>query len=268
MGWNDVYWKHSNNRTVYAKKHHELMLEKYPDEIQESICDTIEYDSRNKMFDLEKTSTDDNTFRVSVVNMDTVSAIMKYGVEEDTIALNFASYKHAGGGYMQGSSAQEESLCMESILYEVLSNEQLADYYAYNNQHLNHALYENRALLSPHIIFEKDGQKKKVSVLTVASPNRRAYMTYTANASENKNLEVLENRIRFITEIISNNRPDTVILGAFGCGVFGQDPYKVSEMFKKWMKGVPVKNVIYAVIDKGGHSKEGAYAIFKKTFET
>ena len=41
--------------------------------------------------------------------------------KESICALNFASYKNPGGKFMDGSSAQEECLCHESILYEVLS---------------------------------------------------------------------------------------------------------------------------------------------------
>ena len=56
-----------------------------------------------------------------------------------------------------------------------------------------------------------------------------------------------------------------MILGAFGCGVFGQDPHVVAELFRENMKNVGIKTV-YAVIDRGGHSKEGAFAAFEDVF--
>ena len=83
-----------------------------------------------------------------------------------TAILNYASYKHPGGYFLGGSSAQEEVLCHESNLYPIL----LAfddTYYAWNRQRLNRALYLDRAI---YVVFEKDNSRK---LATCASPNYR-----------------------------------------------------------------------------------------------
>lgn len=118
----------------------------------------------NNVFWNTKLYDDTNTFdelnpvltrEVSVVDLDTVSAIFRYKRKEKrTAILNFASYKNAGGMFLQGSSAQEESLCHASFLYNVLS--EFKDYYAWNDKHKNRALYENRALYSPDVVFTND----------------------------------------------------------------------------------------------------------------
>ena len=88
--------------------------------------------------------------KIEVVDMDSVSAIFQYA-ENNTAVLNFASYKNPGGMFVNGSKAQEECLCHESFLYNVLKENQ--NYYNWNNQHKNRALYLNRALYSPNIKF-------------------------------------------------------------------------------------------------------------------
>ena len=141
---------------------------------------------------------------------------------------------------------------------------ELADYYEYNAYHTNRSLYENRALLSPGIVFVREDKETAATVLTVAAPNRSAYLNNNAGATEEDNLNALKDRIGFIADIVNAQNAEVAILGAFGCGVFGQDPRVVAGIFKDKMKNSTVKIIVYAVIDRGGHTKEGAYALFRK----
>lgn len=65
--------------------------------------------------------------------------------------LNFADYLSPGGRYLQGATAQEEILCHQSNLYQIISN--FNKYYEWNNQHINYHLYRNRAIYSPNVVF-------------------------------------------------------------------------------------------------------------------
>ncbi len=251
------------NRKEQAARHHARMLAEKAAEIQRSIA-------RTKIY----SHTVDNAGEYNgnpgsmVVNMDTVSAVFEYGTGDDkTIVLNFASFKNPGGGFLTGALAQEEAVCMESTLYQVIGDPSFADYYDYNAHHTNRSLYEDRALLSPGIVFIKSDKESAAAMLTVAAPNRSAYLTNNAEATEEENLKALKNRIGFIADIINAHNAEVVILGAFGCGVFGQDPKTVASIFKDKMKNSTVKKIVYAVIDRGGHTKEGAYALFKKEIE-
>ena len=264
MGWNDAYWRGKNERISKAKRHHEEMLKNFPEEIKNSVNNTKTYSPGSLGFLATHGNPD-----VSVDNADTVSAVFKYNdPDKRTIVLNFASYKNPGGGFMQGSSAQEESLCHESTLYEVLSDKGNADYYEWNNRYKNKALYLDRALLSKDVLFMRDGKTVKADVLTCAAPNCKAYMDYIPGANKKANLDALDSRIRFIRNIIAaESNVGTIILGAFGCGVFGQNPETVARLFMREMESIDADRVVYAVIDKGGHSKEGAYATFKRVQE-
>ena len=111
-----------------------------------------------------------NTFYLK--DQDSVSCLFGLTDRSKTAILNYASYKHPGGYFLGGSSAQEEALCHESNLYPIL----LAfddTYYAWNRQRLNRALYLDRAIYTPDVVFEKDDSRKLADVITCASPNYR-----------------------------------------------------------------------------------------------
>lgn len=149
-----------------------------------------------------------------------------------TVVLNFASYRNPGGKYMEGSQAQEESLCHESNLYLIL-REFRHSFYEWNNRNLNYGLYQNRALLSPKVSFKHVEDTSRVDVLTCAAPNVRYYalnrMSYQNAIATPEYNATISSRIKFIMNIV--NRYDCVILGAFGCGVFRNPPAKVARTF-------------------------------------
>ena len=179
---------------------------------------------------------------------------------EKIAALNFASYKHPGGGFMKGSSAQEESICHESNLYNVIS--QFGDsFYAENNEDKNKALYRDKGLYSPDIVFERGNRQALCDVITCASPNKKVAQKY-CYVSDSQNYKALESRIKFVLDIAEDNNVDTLILGAYGCGVFGQDPIEVANLFKQELRGRSFKKVVFA-IPKG---RNGNYDAFRRVF--
>ena len=116
---------------------------------------------------------------VIIAPTDTVSAIFQYTSEQDgkIAALNFASYKHPGGMFIKGSSAQEESLCHASFLYNVLKEFE-DSYYKENRKNLNRSLYTNKALYSPNIKFFNKTSKSLISVfLEILSSTDATYFS-------------------------------------------------------------------------------------------
>ena len=181
-----------------------------------------------------------------VVLLDSVSAIFaEEDLESKICALNFASFKNPGGMFMEGSTAQEECLCHESFLYNVLSS--FPDFYKENQSKKNKALYVNRALYTPDICFVRKDIMGISDVLTCAAPNFTAASKY-CNVTREENRKVLESRIRFVLDIMEYKEVKIPILGAYGCGVFGQDAREVAEVFKEAIKDHAFKKVIFAVI--------------------
>ena len=226
------------------------MQQNYGQYIKNSIDNTIMY-SEKDMFSLKN---DKNVATEIVVEgIDTVAATMNIykenpGARRRVCVLNFASYKEPGGMFIEGSKAQEECICHESTLYPVLK-EFNDTYYAQNNQAKNKALYLNRALYSPEIVFVHNNEAVLADVLTCAAPNFAAAKKY-CNVSEDENLQVLRNRCEFVLDIMQANNVNVPILGAYGCGVFGQDAKVVATIFKELLmkSEYTFEKVVFAVI--------------------
>lgn len=180
----------------------------------------------------------------------TLQAAEKY-VEngERTAILNFANPIKPGGGVKSGATAQEEDICRASNLYLCLSHENACSYY---DAHMEEYTTSKKRLLSwsDRVIYtegctvirrdvcdnhgkwatERLEKSYFVNVLTCAAP-----MIYGSLSVEEENeyKEIMPNRIRNIFEVALDNDIETLILGAFGCGVFRNPPEYVAGEFKE-----------------------------------
>lgn len=261
MAYIKEYWNGREKRAEQARKHTKEMQKVYKDKIEESIRDTIIYDTyfvSNKNYSC-------NT-NIIVESSDSISSIIKHvdKCKDKMAVLNFSSYKNPGGMFINGSKAQEECLCHESFLYNVLS-QFVIPFYDWNNRHKNKALYLNRGLYSPNIIFCKDGNCVSCDVITCAAPNKSAAQKYQ-NVSDEENTKVLRSRIKFVLDIAKDNYVDTLILGAYGCGVFGQDAKEVASIFKEYLNTTHkcFKKVVFAI----PNGRDGNLEAFKEVFNS
>lgn len=249
------YWENKEARKEIAIEHTKKMEEKYGKEIENCIKATKIY-GNTFIYPIQNNI----ICNVSVANMNSTQAIFDFASGK-TAVLNFASYKNPGGKFIEGSRAQEESLCHDSFLYNVLKTKN--EFYAWNIDHKNRGLYTNRALYTPDVIFEKDGYTQKCDVITCAAPNYSLAIKYGWSLME-QNSQALESRIKFVIDIAKENKVDTLILGAYGCGVFCQNPYEVANLFKKYATN-QFKNIIYAIPEgKDNNYKAFKEAIFNK----
>ena len=250
------YWNDKQERKAKAIAHDKEMSTKYSQEIKTSIDNTLIYQtnqigivcqtkSGKQEFSINKWKDFSEDTKYHVVQKDSVSALLFPQLQGKICVLNFASFKNPGGMFLNGSSAQEESLCHESFLYNVLK--EFPNFYNFNKSHLNKGMYLDRALYSPDIIFSRNKQIKLVDVLTCAAPNYSVALKYN-NFTKEDNQKALESRINFVKSILEANHVDVAILGAWGCGVFKQDPANVANLWKQ--NGVPVKTTVFAIPDK------------------
>lgn len=170
-----------------------------------------------------------------------------------------ASYRTPGGNYLSGGWSPECQICAESNLFPAL--EALKDtYYAANGQSTHGGLYSDRAAYIPNIVFTTEGVVKKRDVLVIAPPNRRFALENHRSEAE-CDLD-LRNRIEAMMRIAAANEPDTLILGAFGCGSFGNDDQVVADLFKKWLDEHPGLFERVAIVISGGPGLDVFRAVF------
>ena len=252
-------WVTKDELANVARLHHMQMGEKHMPDIKESVQRSIVYGGDNiKPNELKEYGSPTQI----VLNKDSVTALAE--VRKDFVRpclLNFASYKYPGGGFLNGSRAQEEAICHDSILYEVLSSPELAKYYEWNNQHKNRSMYLDRAVYSPRVLFEKNGETFYADVITCAAPNIGTAIRYNMSTSE-ENLELMKQRMNFIAKILEENHVDCLIGGAWGCGVFGQLPEEVAELYKSTKYGKTLKEIVHPIIGNNNN-----FEVFKKVLE-
>lgn len=242
-------WSKQDFMAQAAIEHRDAMEERYAGSIARSIKNT-------HLYSYSVTAGKQRKRKLPVITVegrDTVSAITSYAGKYHNpntrhgkvAALNFASYTTPGGGYLTGSRAQEEALCHESTLYNVLARQE--PYYAWNRQHLGSGMYRNRALYSPDVLFFQDNQVYRCDIITCAAPNRSGKSCL--KDSESVNTRVLTERIKFVLMLAEKEEVDTLILGAWGCGVFGQNPVQVAELFRTELCSQPYgfSRVIFAI---------------------
>lgn len=178
---------------------------------------------------------------VSCRNIDSFSAaeeLYRDSRVSKILVLNFANPFKPGGGVRAGATAQEEDLCRRSSLLLSLESDAAGEYYRYNLA-LDSWLSSDAIILTPHveIIKASDGDLLEeplvVSVMTCAAPMVREGKE---GLSEQQYRDIFYKRICTMLMCAAEWHYDGLVLGAFGCGAFGNDAGVVSDLFYKALK--------------------------------
>ncbi len=152
--------------------------------------------------------------------------------------LNFASAKHPGGGFLGGARAQEESLARSTGLYSSLLK--YPAHYTFHKQHKT-TLYSDRMIYSPDcpVLRTDDGtwleQPYIVDFITSPAPNAGA-IKQNEPQSIAQIEPVFRERISKLLALLASQECDALILGAWGCGAFRNDPQLVASLFWEQLK--------------------------------
>lgn len=255
--------KERNDRATHAVLHTKEMEEKYSAEIEKAYVNTMTYTGFPNGYFSESakymraftpyTKKKNNTAQEFFLRKMTSTQAVINSTNKVAV-LNFASYKNPGGQFYRGSKAQEEDLCHDSYLYNVLRRFE-STYYAKNREDLNKGMYNDRALISPDIRFFSDGVESYADVITCAAPNKIACVRYNA-FTEEENFEALKQRAKFLAEIAdAGTKASEMIIGAWGCGVFMQNIYQVFAVLLDEFNKTHFDTITFAVPDGKTYQK-------------
>lgn len=241
------------DKKIYIEKIHSNSLENSSLVIPEEC---------SKLEEKYKKNTLENKCSVIVINESTVKATLDLINRNLTYVgvLNFASSKNPGGGFLNGALAQEESIALSSGLYDTqIKNEK----YYLENRACKTMMYTDNMIYSKDVVFIRDDNLKLLnrpvtaSIITAPAVNFGQVLLKRENSSLAK--ITMKNRMRKVLALFADRKDKNLVLGAYGCGVFRNDPKLIASYFKELLYDENFisyfDNIVFAVLDKSKDKK-------------
>ncbi len=185
---------------------------------------------------------------IQVCNETTLGAAFRLvGQGLKSLALNFANGVETGGGFLHGARAQEEVICRSSALYQTLLDDPMYEFHRKRPSPDS----SDWAILSPDVpVFRLDDgtsleQPWLFDVITCAAP-------YAPRVGKQESAQLLKQRIHRVLAIAQAYGYETLVLGAWGCGAFGNDSYQTACDFRSALENEfsgAFSNIVFAISD-------------------
>ena len=205
---------------------------------------------REPLSDASKTPRFEKEAEIIISKKRTFEAAQAYSkLGEKVAVLNFASSTNPGGGVVNGAGAQEECLCRISTLYFTLDTDENWKRFYNSHRKARTPLHNDDILYTKNItVFKNDTTSPKllpenewydVDVITCAAPNLRENPSNRYNSGDGNQRLILNNEELYslhekrdsrIFDAAASQNVDVLVLGAFGCGAFMNDPKVVAKV--------------------------------------
>ena len=205
-------------------------------ELHDAVTQTRLISAEEGMALLEARPNPQENFLIPQVTRETtLEAAQRLVTEEmqtDLLILSFASANRPGGGFLNGASAQEESLAGSSGLYPALMTQ--PGFFKRKS-----GLNSSQGIYIPDLPFIRDSEGNLLenpylaSVVSMAAPNRGS----VPSRSKRKIDPTIRNRAGIILALAEKYNHRSLLLGAWGCGAFRNDPVIVADAFGSWLEG-------------------------------
>ncbi len=116
----------------------------------------------------------------------------------------------------------------------------------------HNCVYRHYILYSNDVAFFKDDQGKDLDqviytdVITLPAPNLKDTRT-VRTLNEFAYAKVIKNRLMGMAAVLNIMHPDLVVLGAWGCGAFRNDPKQIGKLFAQVVPFLDVKKVVFSI---------------------
>jgi uncharacterized protein (TIGR02452 family) len=189
--------------------------------------------------------------KITLVNDDCLNQITP-----NSCLINNASYKKLGGGCKNGRIAQEEMIAYRTnmmILEETVSFDYPLGLY-------NMLWFENVSLIKDNNF--NTIEPIQFDVLTIPAVNW--------NKRKDEGLYITDTKIQSILDICYTRKVSKIIVTAWGCGVFKNNPKTIAQLFKKWINIYDgcFEEIVFSIIETTDPAFEALntsnYKIFKE----
>lgn len=213
--------------------------------------------------------------RVRVIDSDTIDAALSLqsDLRKPVAILNMANANFAGGGWQHGALAQEEAICYRSSLIKTLHRK-------------HYPIPDDAAIYSPTVMIIRENMKNGHDLLDFRDPSQLNVISVVSCAAvckpflkkdsfgrpmyqDQNDIKLMKEKMRVILRTAIRNRHRQIVLGAFGCGAFGNPNYVVAALWadvleEKEFQGGYWKDVVFAVLDGKGVSN---FSVFHAQLE-
>jgi len=182
---------------------------------------------------------------ISVVNQDIIQTILQLDIDVKPLVLNLASFKNVGGGVANGCMAQEEEISRKTSFM----------------MHDHTGLYKmkhDQINFTPDVIVIRDAnynllidhERRLVDIISVAAL-KDPKLDQNNNFYKNQRILTKE-KIETIFKFAIDNKYNTIILGALGCGAYHNPSHEIINIFNECIikYGKNFKNIIFSVLSK------------------
>jgi uncharacterized protein (TIGR02452 family) len=156
---------------------------------------------------------------------------------------------------LNGAQAQEEAIARASGLHASIAGQR--EMYDRARADPN-PLYTDHMIYSPDVPYFRDDDHQlldrpfKVSVITSPAVNAKQC---TQSVHQRAVYDTMKNRMRKVIRLAAAQGNKVLVLGAFGCGVFGNDPAAIARIEKELLVDEGLRNhfdVVANPIPAGG----------------
>ncbi|KAL8825567.1 MAG: hypothetical protein Q9170_007747 [Blastenia crenularia] len=220
---------------------------------------------------------------VRVINIDTLDAAIRLSsLTTSTVAssayspvlvLNMANAQHGGGGWLKGAIAQEEALCYRSSL-------------AFTLKRRFYPIPDRAVIYSPTVVVIRESISRGHRLLDLSHPEKLPVVGVISVAAvrdpsvqrrldtgdetytnvDDRNL--MRSKIKIVLRVAATKGHRKLVLGALGCGAFGNPKNEVVSLWKEALtepefSGGWWEDVVFAVLDDGGgKDSDGNFGVF------